>query len=834
VNFYGAGHHLAYADLERCAKLLGCDVAAIRAFLDVETNGLGFAEDNRVIILFEPHVFFRLLASHPEKRALAVAAGVAYAKQGTKPYPKTQHGRYTQLEKACDIDEEAALKSCSWGIGQVMGYNFKLAGYPTVYALVDACRISEGKQLEACCNFIKNTKLDAALRKRDWAGFARGYNGPSYAANHYDTKLAEAYQRALVVVAQEEKEPMASTLPPWPPELDADAVVFGDMLKSKYNGNPDMLGWVRWSSDWRIHRANGVDNPTAMQYVSNDIDTIRGNPLPPGQSKPPAGEYDVPWPPELDQEADLFGQKLSALYREKQNREVDVLGWVRWSSDFRVLRANGLTFDQTWYRIENSIREIWGLPPLPPPPSTFPKRTGVVAIDNRCLKDDGGKFLSLVHSYFHGPATLETEPQAFNEDTGILARSGFNGLRQFCYLDRNWVNPDPWQYMGNKDVSRFMRAVKQAYANGLRTLVVFFGGVGNYPTRASRKQAVQALINEIKANRHMFCGGEITNEFWMNWSGLFDCSMEELRELVNMVADQLPGFPIAVSSPVSGEQGTIPINEWFQGVKDMYYGTRANRCGHHYDRTDTKIDKIWRPYRQCWDNMIHVPSPDQNQNVAEFLGLAPGTQLTPTFNSNQEPIGTDSSGVQDDNPDRQVIGIVITYVAGGGEHVLHDDFGVWQDGIHPQYRRGDPNTPGSRGVTGRLMQSRNKAQILNGITGMMKMLPGDLPNWHRTRHGIADHPFAPSFQQGANGFSQIWPDGITAHGVVRAYCAIKGNDWVMPLLGVKDHFDAKMAHKSRVVFFAAGGWEKITEGTYDAGQTVRITYPEVVAIGQYI
>ncbi|NBT89135.1 MAG: DUF3380 domain-containing protein, partial [Flavobacteriaceae bacterium] len=31
------------------------------------------------------------------------------------------------------------------------------------------------------------------LKAKDWAGFAKGYNGPAYAKNAYDTKLAGAY-----------------------------------------------------------------------------------------------------------------------------------------------------------------------------------------------------------------------------------------------------------------------------------------------------------------------------------------------------------------------------------------------------------------------------------------------------------------------------------------------------------------------------------------------------------------------------------------------------------------------------------------------------------------
>jgi hypothetical protein len=38
-------------------------------------------------------------------------------------------------------------------------------------------------------------RLDGALRARNWPSFARGYNGPAYAQNAYDKKMAAAYAR---------------------------------------------------------------------------------------------------------------------------------------------------------------------------------------------------------------------------------------------------------------------------------------------------------------------------------------------------------------------------------------------------------------------------------------------------------------------------------------------------------------------------------------------------------------------------------------------------------------------------------------------------------------
>jgi hypothetical protein len=76
-----------------------------------------------------------------------------------------------------------------------MGANFAQAAYATVDAMVAAMSDSEDAQLEAMVTFLRTNSLDAKLRAHDWAGLARGYNGPNYAANQYDVKLAGAYQR---------------------------------------------------------------------------------------------------------------------------------------------------------------------------------------------------------------------------------------------------------------------------------------------------------------------------------------------------------------------------------------------------------------------------------------------------------------------------------------------------------------------------------------------------------------------------------------------------------------------------------------------------------------
>ena len=76
-----------------------------------------------------------------------------------------------------------------------MGFNFEKAGFPNLQSFINAMYRSEGAQLLAFVNFVKNEGLDKYLKKQDWAGFARRYNGSGYAKNKYDLKLANAYKK---------------------------------------------------------------------------------------------------------------------------------------------------------------------------------------------------------------------------------------------------------------------------------------------------------------------------------------------------------------------------------------------------------------------------------------------------------------------------------------------------------------------------------------------------------------------------------------------------------------------------------------------------------------
>jgi murein L,D-transpeptidase YcbB/YkuD len=97
------------------------------------------------------------------------------------------------LEEAIGLNRDAALRSASWGAFQIMGDNCTLAGYRDAESFVADMVKGEPQQLAAFVSFIKSAGLADELRRCDWAGFARGYNGPNYAINNYDRKLRAAY-----------------------------------------------------------------------------------------------------------------------------------------------------------------------------------------------------------------------------------------------------------------------------------------------------------------------------------------------------------------------------------------------------------------------------------------------------------------------------------------------------------------------------------------------------------------------------------------------------------------------------------------------------------------
>jgi peptidoglycan hydrolase-like protein with peptidoglycan-binding domain len=186
MDFAGAARPLHRDGLTAAAAHVGVDPAALWTVVVVETSGCGFLPDRRPCILFERHIFStrtgrRFDAAHPGISGLAGGYGQPGAHQ------------YGRLEEAIACDRRAALESASWGLGQIMGFNAGLAGFRDAEEMVSEMMRSENEQILAMASFMRATGMHVALQSRDWTNFARRYNGPGFATNRYDEKLAAAH-----------------------------------------------------------------------------------------------------------------------------------------------------------------------------------------------------------------------------------------------------------------------------------------------------------------------------------------------------------------------------------------------------------------------------------------------------------------------------------------------------------------------------------------------------------------------------------------------------------------------------------------------------------------
>lgn len=184
------------AEIEEVALKEDIEPAALLAVCEVESGGKAFsfvAGRREPIIRFEGHYFDRLIA--PSKRHAARKAGLSSPRAGQVKNPRSQADRWRLLNKAIKLDKAAALQSVSWGIGQVMGAHWKSLGYASPDALAAEARASVAGQVALMIRFIRSKGLDKQLGARDWAGFARVYNGPQYKRNNYDLRMASAYER---------------------------------------------------------------------------------------------------------------------------------------------------------------------------------------------------------------------------------------------------------------------------------------------------------------------------------------------------------------------------------------------------------------------------------------------------------------------------------------------------------------------------------------------------------------------------------------------------------------------------------------------------------------
>lgn len=173
------------------ASRIGVQPAALQAVIAVESAGSGFT-DKLVTIRWEGHYFWRLLPK--SLKNIARSKGLADPRAQAVKNPSKMRDRHKLLVRAMKVHPEFALKSISMGMGQVMGSHAEKLGYRDVFEMWESCHTWQG-QVDCMIHYIERFGLKDELQRLDWAGFARGYNGPNYRKFAYDRKMRDAYVR---------------------------------------------------------------------------------------------------------------------------------------------------------------------------------------------------------------------------------------------------------------------------------------------------------------------------------------------------------------------------------------------------------------------------------------------------------------------------------------------------------------------------------------------------------------------------------------------------------------------------------------------------------------
>lgn len=184
---------LSDRDFHEVASKLGVDVAAIKAVVEIEAGRTheGFWAPGKPLINFDLSMFRQFAG----KRGVNIGkytkshAVVFNSHRGSQPRARQR------LSAARSIHPHAAVEGTFWGMFQIGGFNWKRCGAKSIEEFEERMSKTERDQLDMFAEFISSTGLVKHLQSKNWAAFARGYNGPGYARRGYHTRMASAFDR---------------------------------------------------------------------------------------------------------------------------------------------------------------------------------------------------------------------------------------------------------------------------------------------------------------------------------------------------------------------------------------------------------------------------------------------------------------------------------------------------------------------------------------------------------------------------------------------------------------------------------------------------------------
>lgn len=176
--------------IEEFAQENNIDVNRVLAILNVESNKKYFYQDGHPIVRFECTRYNGKVVRNQQ-----VPCDTSSFKYGS-----AADTGYEAFKRALAKNEEQALLQTSFGVGQVMGFNYAMLGFDSVYELNQSMFTEDG-QISAFLKYlvIADERLLEELQseKIDWRIVAEIYNGEDYMINNYHVKLEDAYNSLI-------------------------------------------------------------------------------------------------------------------------------------------------------------------------------------------------------------------------------------------------------------------------------------------------------------------------------------------------------------------------------------------------------------------------------------------------------------------------------------------------------------------------------------------------------------------------------------------------------------------------------------------------------------
>jgi hypothetical protein len=208
ISCNGKGSKITDEHYQNLAKDIGVEAKVFKTVAIVESGGRkSFINLNglqKAKILYERHYMYRFLKkikTEDELTKLKKTSPDLVHNVGTYKDPNAKYGseieQFDKLAKAKKINNNTAIKSCSWGKFQVMGkYYDNLYSSPNeLEEAMNMCEVQHFAYFKVYLKDVTGAGMIKAMKEKNWNKIAELYNGPDYAKNKYHTKMKNEYNK---------------------------------------------------------------------------------------------------------------------------------------------------------------------------------------------------------------------------------------------------------------------------------------------------------------------------------------------------------------------------------------------------------------------------------------------------------------------------------------------------------------------------------------------------------------------------------------------------------------------------------------------------------------